>query len=162
MYTALRCAVKVKKEFIPVIYSLCYADTNSEISPWQKISNEFPHYKFLAEWCKTRDPDMIPFGDICYHHGNHYCDITYDGYWFFYCSLKNYEGEIEKFVRLILRNMVDEVIYVKSHYEEMEDDEWEDLTNIFGEEEQEEAGGKEKQWSHVSNTYKVRIEGFYD
>jgi hypothetical protein len=115
MYTGLRCHVKVKEEFIPIIQNVM---DRLEDETWANTG-----YGFLDEWSKVDRSSFIPFGALAYMPWNENDpfwsrSLTLDGEWKFQCSLKNYKREIEIFLTEVLPKIIDESYRIEYLYEE--------------------------------------------
>jgi len=117
-YTGFVCKVKVKKEYYDLIEFIMEGNTT-----WKEA-----HDKFKYEWIKEYyvdnfRADFIPYGGYSYNRNwlNFYIEQykTYfkDGIWFFGIDLKNYENTIEKFIKYVLKNIVEEVYFIKTKFE---------------------------------------------
>lgn len=116
MYTGLRCHVKLKEEFIPLIDKLIKEDKGDEY-PWRDLG-----YNFTDEFDKIGRSFCIPFGSLAYmpweDDDPEWQHSLKNDEWIFQCSLKNYESEIEYFLENVLVNIIDSVIYIETLYEE--------------------------------------------
>lgn len=127
MYTGLRCKVIIKPEY------------REEMKRMDDIDYEWGEsdLDFLKEFYETFSRAMlIPCGALAYMpdswEGSPYnsygigvptdgFDRNFDyetGLWTFQCSLKNYENEIEYFIKNILTQIVEKVIHLEYYYEE--------------------------------------------
>lgn len=135
MYTGLRARVKIKPEFRAEITKL------HEESGWENV--KVPN---IQRWLREHRNGFIPFGVLAYmpddfgepfkprktDYGEVEGGSEFDGeWWTFSCSLKNYNGEIQIFIVQILANIVEEIDYCESLYEEWpwhESNDWRDYT----------------------------------
>jgi hypothetical protein len=135
MYTGLRAKVKIKPEFRAEITKL------HEEGGWENV--KVPNIEI---WLKQGRNGFIPFGVLAYmpdgfcepfkprntEYGTVEGGSNFDGeWWIFSCSLKNYNGEIQTFIDKILTNIIEQVEYCESLYEEYPWDEsttWRDYT----------------------------------
>ena len=132
MYTGLRAKVLVREEYSKAIEEL--HENDHDVFGWRNISSSFPNLKEWKEYSRHR---FIPFASPYYlpddwtliGKKNSYYDKE-SRIWEFSCSLKNYEEEIDFFVKKILLLVVDRVFYCQSLYEE--DSEPIDLMEIYG------------------------------
>lgn len=116
MYTGLRFEAKLKP-FVADAIDLVLSEENS-YSMWNALAGVIP---IDRKWLNVGRKDFIPFGsmsympDDWYHHNDIY---RHDQKWFVCCSLKNYEGEIEDFLKLVLPFLIDEPCDAEILYEE--------------------------------------------
>ena len=127
MYTGLRCKVRIKKVYQKAIKWLHFEPTPLKFNRWEDVNSKF-YIPGLNEWILGFSRyNFIPFGALCYMPEDF--SISEDeesfsffdsenGFWEFCCSLKNYNYEIEWFIKNILVKIVDEVDYCESLYEE--------------------------------------------
>lgn len=105
-YTGLRGKVKLKAEVEELmIYWLCADDTFCEkynYGMWSFIGNELDNIKVI-NFADDGRSSQIPRGSICYMPDDwqHENNIELGNTWNFCCSLKNYNGTIQKFIDLL-------------------------------------------------------------
>lgn len=116
MYTGLRAKVIVKEQYRSGIAAL------SEGYGWD---HRLPG---VAKWLEYDRHNFIPFGGLSYMRldfsptGESFNKFDEkSGLWEFYCSLKNYNDEIEYFVPMVLMRICSEFIFCQSLYEESHD-----------------------------------------
>ncbi len=120
MYTGLRARLTIKEEFRPVIEDLM---TSRDLDySWENVAGKYPQYEFLRDWSMVGRCDFIPFGALAYMPWDD-ADPEWqrsfkDGMWVFQCSLKNYQGEIQAFVEIVLPHIVEICHELYSLYEE--------------------------------------------
>ena len=129
MYTGLRFKVIVKEKYRDLIQQiLCEEDETDSLTNWRHIKG-LPGSR---EWSMESRCDFIPWGELCYMPDtweaeyNKLGHSTYNkdtGEWRIICSLKNYSGEISKFLNWVLAPIVEDVKYIEVLYEE-----WDELT----------------------------------
>jgi len=118
MYTGVRARVKVKGPYRRAIEKLHHE------GGWDNVC-----VRNVEGWLKFFRHDFIPFGGLAYMPGDFQdpfeSESTFEGgskfdgkWWTFSCSLKNYENEIEFFMKNVLCHLVSEVDYCMSLYEE--------------------------------------------
>lgn len=95
MYTDIEFKVKLKAEFIPVIQAM-NDRLIGDMNPWAKTP-----WTEYANWDRS---NFIPFGG-CMNHRNE----LVDGVWTVHCSLKNYEGTIAAFNRIVATEAFEEI-----------------------------------------------------
>lgn len=132
MYTGFRADVVVRPEYRAAIQYLhrVYTDGDDEydanLGCWELVGRRFPDLPGVYEWATVGRSPFIPFGALM-SMPREWDDREAPGYsrfdeatgrWEFACSLKNYEGEIDKFVRGVLVHIVSEVSLCESLYEE--------------------------------------------
>lgn len=154
MYTGLVVDCKLNANGMAIIHELNRIHDETEEgwhNAWGQVAEAFP-LPWLVDWAR-RDSDsdtggssrqnMIPFGGSAYFQLQDFKEagLPEDAYrgddptnwnhrdlngdrWMFGCSLKNYGGEIQKFVKDVLPYLCDEIYLCKSRYEESE--EWDD------------------------------------
>lgn len=115
--TGLRVRCRVKPEFIPVINRLF------DHTGWKEVAREFQQFEFLNRWSQEKNADHIPFRGIggfevwteCREWVH--CITFNDRIWTFQTSMKNYDAQIEIFLRDVLSNMIDELLHceIKVH-----------------------------------------------
>ncbi|MCP4336639.1 MAG: hypothetical protein GY679_02180 [Mycoplasma sp.] len=106
-FTGIRCAVKLKKEMIEQV---------------EKVLNDGNWEKTLfKEWADMNRSSFIPFGPIDYVKYNEddkcFDNSLIDEYWFFQSTLKNYDGEIDFFIKNVLPVLAEQIIYLDTWYE---------------------------------------------
>jgi hypothetical protein len=115
MYTGLRFEAKLKPIVADSI-KLLYREGNSD-GFWINLSQIIP---ISDRWLMKSRKDFIPFGAISYMPSD--WDETPTGIdgqtWKVCCSLKNYEEEIELFLRDVLPYLISEFCRVEYRYEE--------------------------------------------
>ena len=123
MYTGLRAKVVVKLEYhkaITLLYGVRTAPGGG-LNCWKTVAEWFP---FFQSWGEVGRASFIPFGVMCYmpeEWGETRSKFDRStGVWEFHCSLKNYEGEIEKFLSEILSEISESVEFCQTLYEEDE------------------------------------------
>lgn len=106
MYTGLRGKVKLKPEVEELMCYWLYADdTFSEeynYDTWLFIGSKLDNTKVL-NFADDSRANFIPRGSICYMPNDwwHENSISLGDTWNFCCSLKNYNGTIQKFIDLL-------------------------------------------------------------
>ena len=115
MYTGLRFEAKLKPIVADAI-KLLYKEGNSD-GFWESLSRIIP---VSNSWLMTDRRDFIPFGALSYMPNDWEETPTgIDGQtWKVCCSLKNYGGEIELFLRDVLPYLISELCRVEYRYEE--------------------------------------------
>ena len=112
MYTGLRFSARLKPEYVDQIQALIDSDMICP-SPWEAFEHE--SIKAFATFPRS---SMIPFGSICYMpDGWDQTNRIEDGLWHVCCSLKNYSGEVTKFINSVLPVIADSA-YGEYLYEE--------------------------------------------
>ena len=98
MYTGLKVTAKIKKEFVEELNKVLSSDMDYV---WKSVdSKRFPFVEKYANLSRSRD---IPFGNVCYMPDDWENKNSFEnGVWKFCCALKNYEGEIEIFLKEVL------------------------------------------------------------
>ncbi len=127
MYTGLRVKVTVKEDYRQMIQAI------NEGAEWNDFAEQFP---FLTAYAKQVRAESIPRGSLCYmpsswETGEYPNQVATDGferyintetgYWTFQCSLKNYEGEIDQFLKEVLPNIISEAEHIEYLYEECDE-----------------------------------------
>ena len=122
MYTGLRFKVHIKEKYQKALEKMLKGRTWTEIEDIPKIK----------DWLKVSRRDFIPWGDLCdmpyewdeelEKEMNNQHSVYKNGVWRVICSLKNYENAIDFFVHNILSELVDEIYYCESLYEEFPDE----------------------------------------
>jgi len=113
MYTGLR----FKAELKPIVASAMRLVEGSD-DFWESLSRIIP---ISNDWLNTPRRVFIPFGSVNYMPddwtllGSVY---PTENTWDICCSLKNYEGEIELFLREVLPYLISEPCRVEYRYEE--------------------------------------------
>ena len=116
MYTGLRFEAKLKP-FVADAIELVLSEQNL-YSLWDPLAGII---SIDQKWLDVGRKDFIPFGSMSYMPDDwvHRNDIyRFSQKWFVCCSLKNYEGEIESFLDLVLPFLIDEPCDVEVLYEE--------------------------------------------
>lgn len=111
MYTGLEVKCTPKLEMVDLLNQL------HETGCWSKIKNP---PSFVAEWAKIHRAGFIPFGAQCVWKGDGFSKFTSDC-WHFDCSLKNYEGEIENFLKNVLPYLIESLELCRTQYEAIEE-----------------------------------------
>jgi hypothetical protein len=124
MYTGLRFKGVVKQEFREMI------DEINQGAEWSEFTEQYP---FLKEYAKQDRAEFIPRGALSYmpnewEVGKFPSQTPADGfdnsinmengYWSFQCSLKNYNGEIQHFLKEVLPEIIDSSDHIEYYYEE--------------------------------------------
>lgn len=138
MYTGLRFKGIVKPEFASMI-----KDMVVEGVEWDDLADAHPEHAFLQEYADYNRADFVPRGALAYMPDSWEeqpwtpASKATDGFdgsfnvterlWSFQCSLKNYESTIEKFLEVIVPNMIEEAIHIEYYYEEWESSTFFDL-----------------------------------
>lgn len=124
MYTGLRARVKIKEKYRGDIQKLhderSWEDTNiPNIDGWLAFGrNRFIPFGITAYMPEEFDE---PFEEREDEYGKVTGGTKFDGeWWTFSCALKNYEGEIQFFIEFIMSEIIEEVDYCESFYEEGE------------------------------------------
>lgn len=132
MYTGLRFKGIVHKDY----YEL-FDEVVNKGTCWDELIDKFP---FIEPYANEGRANMIPHGSLSYMpddweekdgtqneygHDNYVPTNNFDtqfntstGYLAFQCSLKNYQGEIEKFFEHILPIVLEESHHIEYFYEE--------------------------------------------
>ena len=106
MYTGLRGKVKLKPEVEELMCYWLYADDTFceeyNYDMWLFIGNKLDNTKVL-NFADDSRANFIPRGSICYmpNDWRHENSISLGNTWNFCCSLKNYNGTIQKFIDLL-------------------------------------------------------------
>lgn len=122
MYTGLRINGTIKPEYRQDIRLLVVVGWESA---WETLAEFKTVYKDLASRPRC---NMIPFGALSYmpdswrEHSHSYDNST--GKWSFSCSLKNYNSEIQAFLKMV-PEIFEELEFCEYYYEE-----W-DTSKIF-------------------------------
>ncbi len=113
MYTGLRFEARLK----PIVADAMRLVEGGD-DFWESLSRIIP---ISNDWLNTARKNFIPFGSVNYMPD----DWTLLGpvyptenTWNVCCSLKNYEGEIERFLREVLPYLISESCRVEYRYEE--------------------------------------------
>lgn len=126
MYTGLRVKVTVKQTYREMIKQI------NEGASWNEFTKEFP---FLNNYAKQHRANFIPRGAIAYidqwETGKYPNTIATDGferyinmdtgYWIFQCSLKNYNQEIQEFLKEVLPEIIESSDHIEYRYEECDE-----------------------------------------
>lgn len=119
MYTGLRMKGRLKSEAVPIIKLLLEPN-----SSWDKVLSQLPNssqFKIDA-WINFSRCNFIPFGAIAYLPWNEEdpeWKLSLVGNKFtFQCSLKNYENEIEFFLKNVAPNLFESCKHCEVFYEE--------------------------------------------
>lgn len=98
MYTGLRVKAYIKHEFVEMVNAIVNKDAE-----WKEFD-----YPFLDEFKNLSRADSISFGASCYF-GEDWNDKNHfnpeQAVWEFACNIKNYSGEIDKFLEDVLPNI---------------------------------------------------------
>lgn len=135
MHTAFRLDIELMPEFIPVIqavYDVNEPGTYEVINLWEKVFERFPQYYFLGKWMTIDRANFIPFGgwELGSYHQWEEEDSEWPKYnagrptstrWKFQCCLKNYEGEIQTFMGVVVAEIAAEIHYAAYLYCENEE-----------------------------------------
>lgn len=98
MYTGLKVTAKIKQEFIEELRKVLSSDIDYV---WKNVDLE--RFPFVEKFANLYRSDCIPFGAVSYMPSEWENENTLEeGVWEFCCSLKNYEGEIEIFLKEVL------------------------------------------------------------
>lgn len=124
MYHSLRCQVRLKPAFVPVIemlYEVNKEDAQSlqRANAWKRVAAAFPQYHFLEFYSREDRAIFIPFGSLGtvpaeWRSGPEGLD---GDIWSIVCSTKNRET-MEMFIDTVLAPMTLEVRYCMTFYEE--------------------------------------------
>lgn len=117
MYTGLRFEAKLKP-FVADAMSLIISDDNRYSEFWSSLAGII---SIDPNWLKVGRRDFIPYGGLSYmpDDWNWSNDIGYATQkWSVCCSLKNYEGEIETFLELVMPFLIEDYCEVEVLYEE--------------------------------------------
>jgi hypothetical protein len=101
MYTSLKGTILVKPEYRAMIADLC--DWEKTPGSWWDLANMNPQYRWLVKYAGVSRSNFIPRGT--YAASKPVYNITDDGIWYIECELKDYEGTIDAFMRLIVANI---------------------------------------------------------
>lgn len=95
-------------------------------SGWELASEVYhmPRHAFLREWAAVRRCEFIPHGVLAYMPDG-WAEVAerkglHGRTWYVCCSLKNYEGEVETFLRTVLPKLIAVPCVVDVLYEEWE------------------------------------------
>jgi hypothetical protein len=143
-YTGLRFEVPLNPLGISLIHRLEHWNNhrgmtiNTEagrISPWANVAQEFSNLPWVREWADVGRCNFIPYGALSYmaedwvkeanlketlgpHTDGAWGRERAVGYrWKVCCSLKNYEGEIEHFLRRVMPHLIAEKVTVETLFE---------------------------------------------
>lgn len=106
MYTGLRGKVKLKPEVEELMIYWLYADEDIRekynYGMWSFIGNELDNTK-VVNFADDGRSSFIPNGHVCYmpEDWQNINNIELGDTWNFCCSLKNYNGTIQKFIDLL-------------------------------------------------------------
>ncbi|OMD76835.1 hypothetical protein [Paenibacillus odorifer] len=114
-YTGLRCKLKIKDEFVPLIESMV-----KDRLDWGDLNTEHLFIKDFAEYNRS---SFIPYGMLSYmpdeweevDHADWNTTFV-DKVWTFQCSLKNYEDTIEKFFTDVLPEITEVSLHIETYY----------------------------------------------
>lgn len=120
MYTGFRADVVVRPEYRAAIQML-----HDDPLRWEAVASHVGDGLVkppgVAAWARVGRASFIPFGVVCYmpdDWGEQRSEFDPEsGRWQFVCSLKNYDGEIGKFVEWVLVHIVDSVALCETLYE---------------------------------------------
>ena len=120
MYTGLRFTAKLSdkgQEAIKIMNEFMAASRSGYVVCWNAVRDllDLPE-----EWMEDTRTTFIPYGGVTYmpdswesaHH------VDEEGRWHVCCSLKNYTGTIERFLKHVLPKMISEECVAESLYEE--------------------------------------------
>jgi hypothetical protein len=120
MYTGLRFKATLRP-FVADTLAKFYNDRDCP-DFWGAVSGVIP---ISNNWMNTHRRDFIPFGAISYLPDDWDEESRSAGLrgteWHVCCSLKNYEGEIELFLREVLPHLISDMCRVEYRYEEWEE-----------------------------------------
>lgn len=98
MYTGLKVTAKIKQEFVEELRKVLSSDIDYA---WKNVDLE--RFPFVEKYANLYRSDFIPFGAVCYMPSDWDKENSFEnGVWKFCCSLKNYDGEIEIFLKEVL------------------------------------------------------------
>jgi hypothetical protein len=123
MYTGLYFKALIKEEYRGMVR---LAIDHS----WYFAGN---HYPVARNWSSVGRCESIPWGALCYmpdDFPDQCCDIA-NGVWEVSCSLKNYQGEIQTFIKDVLSVISEEVYECFSLYEEYPTESWKDSVQTY-------------------------------
>lgn len=126
-YTGLRCKVKLKEEFVPVVEKLI------QTREWSNLS-----YAFLDEFSTYSRADSIPFAQdrnsmpylwVSDEELNDWKNRTEEDIWIFQCSLKNYDKTLECFLKNVLSVIAEEAYHIEIYDEDWDSSKFYELIN---------------------------------
>ena len=106
MYSGLRGKVKLKPEVEELMIYWLYTDEDTRekynYGMWSFIGNELDNTK-VVNFADDGRSSFIPNGHVCYmpEDWQNINNIELGDTWNFCCSLKNYNGTIQKFIDLL-------------------------------------------------------------
>ena len=113
MYTGLKVTAKIKQEFVEELSKVLSSRLGHA---WKSVDSE--RFPFVEKYANLSRSDFIPFGAICYMPSDWDKENSFEnGVWKFCCSLKNYDGEIEIFLKEVLVEIC-ELAKIERLYEE--------------------------------------------
>jgi len=128
MYTGFVCKIKVKEKYYDLVQFLNDGEYEFRKGLWETACDKFG-YKFVKEFMVNNRSDFIPRGGCSAYNEDWLEEYILEdsnsfekGIWFFGCDMKNYDNTIEDFVQIVLPEITEEVYFVKSHYEEDEEE----------------------------------------
>lgn len=112
-YTGLRCKVKLKNEFVPIIEKMI------KNTSWAKLG-----YDFLDDFEVYSRSNLIPFGPLCsvpnsWNTEKALCEWKTrieDEMWIFQCSLKDYDNTIQYFFINVLSKIAESSQHIEVLY----------------------------------------------
>lgn len=162
-YTSLRARMTVKPKYRKLI-QMRHDRQNPDGTwkadwGWEKVLKAYPTCDALRHWVGYWRADFIPNGALgnvppdFSKTGDTYSEFDPEtGVWEFACSLKNYEGEIEAFVSLIVADMIESIEYCESIGENWRD--WLDSPHPWDTEETKPT----KTWQDFTTKYTLPVE----
>ena len=107
MYTGLRVKAKIKEEFVKELRKVIVEGESDRFSePWKNL--DFAKFPFVKRFSEMGRSSMIPYGAICYMPDSWEYENNFENdVWTFCCSLKNYNSEIEVFLKEVLVNIAE-------------------------------------------------------
>ena len=98
MYPGLKVTAKIKQEFVEELSNVLSSDADYV---WKTVDLE--RFRFVEKYANLSRSNFIPFGAVCYMPSDWDNKNSFEnGVWKFCCSLKNYDGEIEIFLKEVL------------------------------------------------------------
>jgi predicted transcriptional regulator len=117
MYYSLRCKLKLKKDFVPLIQSLLDSDNDDE---WSNLKTEIDS---IREYSKADRASFIPFGGLAYSpelwqsEEDEWCNEIVNDTWTFQCSIKTL-STIESFFQNVVPIITEVSLHIELFYEE--------------------------------------------
>lgn len=108
-YNGLRVDVTLTEEGAEVVRAL------DEERRWDRVALRFPWLEYLERYARVDRAGCIPRGDSAYIPAE--VPVLDGRRWRFLCSLKNYGHTIERFVSMVLVEIVDEWDIVEAWFE---------------------------------------------